>query len=539
MKFARITLAKAAGAILAHATTAGGRRFAKGHLLSREDIAFLAAAGIGQVTAVRLETGDVTEDGAAGAIAQAVAGEAVTIGAPATGRANLFAATAGVALIDSAAVTRINSVDEAITLATLAPFTPVAAGQMLATVKIIPFAVSAGKLRTVLAHAATAPILRVRPFTPHQAGLISTHLPGAKEPLHAKTAEIIAKRLAILGSALADHAIVPHEVESIAAALARQAAHGLDPLLVIGASATVDRRDVVPSAIRAAGGRIARFGMPVDPGNLLLHGRLGGIQVIGLPGCARSPRLNGFDWVLERVLAGLDITRGDWARMGVGGLLKEIASRPCPRLGAQKTARAKIAALVLAAGQSRRMGKTNKLRAMLDGKPLVAHAVDAALASTASPVIVVVGHEADAVAAALAASPARFVHAADSPAGLSRSLAAGLAAVPADCDGAVICLGDMPDITAPVIDRLIAAYDPSQGREIAIAAYRGKRGNPVLVGRRLFPAIAAHTGDSGAKAVIARHEDLVALVEMDDPAVLYDIDTRDALARRRARASKA
>ncbi len=102
-------------------------------------------------------------------------------------------------------------------------------------------------------------------------------------------------------------------------------------VIVFGASALCDFDDVIPAAIRAAGGEVLRAGMPVDPGNLLVLGRLGETPVIGAPGCARSPKENGFDWVLDRLIAGLDVTSDDIAGMGVGGLLMEIPTRPQPR----------------------------------------------------------------------------------------------------------------------------------------------------------------------------------------------------------------
>src|SRR5690606_28542062 len=118
----------------------------------------------------------------------------------------------------------------------------------------------------------------------------------------------------------------------------------------------VDRNDVIGAGIVAAGGRLERLGMPVDPGNLLLIGELDGVPAIGIPSCAASPALNGFDWVLERVLAGRTPDSAAIARMGVGGLLKEIASRPQPRVGRDapddgtKRRAAKISCLVLAGG---------------------------------------------------------------------------------------------------------------------------------------------------------------------------------------------
>src|SRR5690606_8991058 len=153
-----------------------------------------------------------------------------------------------------------------------------------------------------------------------------------------------------------------------------------------------DEEDVIPAGIRRAGGRVERTGMPVDPGNLLVLGSIGDKPVIGTPGCARSPKENGFDWVLDRLCAGIPVNSGDIAKLGVGGLLMEIPSRPQPREGKPK-APLTVGAVLLAAGRSSRMGGPNKLLARFDGVPLVRHSADRlAGATNVSPIVTVVGH---------------------------------------------------------------------------------------------------------------------------------------------------
>jgi len=302
---------------------------------------------------------------------------------------------------------------------------------------------------------------------------------------------------------------------------------------------------VIPAAIERAGGRVDHFGMPVDPGNLLLLGRLSDeTHVLGLPGCVRSPKVNGFDWVLQRLIADLPVTRSDIMRMGAGGLLKEIPTRPQPRAGAGETSvvvtpRApRIAAIVLAGGRSSRMGAANKLLTDVDGVPMVRRAVEAAAASHAKPVIVVTGNEQGKVQATLRGCKATFVHNPRFAEGMSTSLQAGLAALPANADGALVCLGDMPLVTAAAIDRLIAAFNPLEGRAICVPTWNGKRGNPVLWDRRFFAAMADLAGDVGAKHLIGEHAELVAEVAMSDDAVLTDIDTPEALAALRQASTK-
>jgi molybdenum cofactor cytidylyltransferase len=376
--------------------------------------------------------------------------------------------------------------------------------------------------------------LRVAPFQPVRAALIQTRLPGTKPSVLAKTVEATRARLVALGGSLAADEIVAHENGAVAAALARAAAGGAELLLVLGASAVVDRRDVIPSAIVDAGGAVHHFGMPVDPGNLLLFGTLAGRPVIGLPGCARSPKLNGFDWVLQRVAAGLPVGRAEIMRMGAGGLLSEIPTRPLPRQSAspapQPPRQPRIAAIVLAAGRSSRMAPANKLLVEVDGVAMARRAVDAALASQAVATVVVLGNDAARVRRVLDGCQATIVDNPDFAAGLSSSLRAGVAALPADLDGVLVLLGDMPRVTPAHLDRLIAAFAPAEGRAICIPTHRAKRGNPILWDARFLPEMRALDGDQGARGLIGRHADQVCEVEMPDDGVLLDVDTPSALA---------
>jgi molybdenum cofactor cytidylyltransferase len=530
MFFGTVPVEEAEGGIAVHSIRKGELVLKKGTRIGPAEMAALAREGVGAIVIARLSPEDVGEDEAAGAIAARLAGPGLVVEEAFTGRANLFAAAAGILLVDRAGVDRVNRVDESVTLATLPALRTVEPGEMVATVKIIPFAVERAVLDAAL-RAAPGPLLSLAPFRRKRVAVVSTLLPGLKDSVVAKTLRVLEERLRPAGAAIVADDRVPHDAEALRRALAGGGVEEADIVVVFGASAIADRRDVIPAAIEAAGGRIAHFGMPVDPGNLLLIGELGGRPVLGAPGCARSPKENGFDWVLERLLADVPVTREDITGMGVGGLLMEIVTRPQPRAGMPEAASApRIAAVVLAAGRSTRMGGPNKLLTLWRGKPLVRTTVENVLASRASPVVVVTGHEAEAVRGALAGLPVTFAHNADFAEGLSTSVGAGIAAVPADADAAVICLGDMPGVDAALIDALLAAFDPERGALAVVPTVEGRRGNPVLWARRFFAELRHLTGDSGARQILAANRDAVVEVAVAGRAAAIDVDTAEDLA---------
>jgi molybdenum cofactor cytidylyltransferase len=537
MRFGEVSISEAEGAILAHSLKLGATALKKGRVLSSADIDAIAAAGLPAITVARLDPGDVSEDEAAERVAAAAIGPGITAASPFTGRVNLHADAHGLLVFDRERVDRLNLADEAITLGTLPPFTVVEPKQMVATVKVIPFAAPEAAVKDcVQAAIAEGPLLRLAPFRELAVGLVQTRLPGLKESILDKTRQVTEGRLGGLRCHLVLEERCAHVTAELAAVI-RDAIGRVDLLLIHGASAIVDRRDVIPAAIAAAGGVIDHFGMPVDPGNLLLLGHVGERGVLGLPGCARSPKVNGFDWVLERLVAGLPVGPGEIMRMGTGGLLAEIPSRPLPRAEAKpepekreaKAAGPRIAAVLLAAGRSTRMGGANKLLSEIDGVPMVARVAQRLLASKARPIVAVLGNQAEAVDAALGKLPVERVRNPDFADGLSTSLKRGIVALPPDLDGALVCLGDMPLISGRHIERLIAAFNPLEGRAIIVPTRRGKRGNPVLWSKRFFPEMAELAGDVGAKHLIGEHAELVAEVEMDDDAIFVDIDTPEAL----------
>ena len=334
MKFGQVPVEEAVGALAAHSVRTGDMVVKKGTLVTADIAMRLNQAGVETLIAARFEPCDIAEDEAAFQLAHALAGDNVGVEAPFTGRSNLHAETAGVLLIDVETIHALNAVDEAMTAATLPAYKPVVAGEMVGTVKIIPYALPEALLQQGIERAGKG-ALRIAPYTRRWVGVISTTLPGLKPRVIDKTLAVLGRRLEPTHARIVQDRRVVHEAGALAQELVSQASGDTDLIVIFGASAIADRRDVIPSAIEMADGRVEHFGMPVDPGNLLLVGSVAGKPVIGAPGCARSPKENGFDWILYRLLADLPVTRADIMSLGVGGLLMEIVSRPQPREGGE------------------------------------------------------------------------------------------------------------------------------------------------------------------------------------------------------------
>lgn len=518
MDFGPVSINDAMGCILAHSIHINGAHIAKGIILENHHITLLRQADVHEITVARLYSDDVHEDDAAFAIGQAFSGTGLVARGAEKGRVNIHAQYDGVLCLNAKDITALNDIDEAITLSTLMPFQRVKAGQMLATIKIITFAVARERLNKALEHIKSQ-TLHVAAFIPQKATLILTHGNWAalSEKIRDKTIKTISARLKERGADLIDIVDVPHDINAVSDALKGQAKDHL--ILMMGISAIVDRRDILPAALVDAGGRIKKFGMAVDPGNLTMVGKLGDTPIIGLPGCARSPKLNGFDWVLDRICAGLEISSEDWAHMSIGGLLKEISSRPQPRIKPRSGGQT-VKAIILAAGTSSRMGDANKLLTLYKGKPLLSHVIEAVKTSPVDEYCVITGHEAEKVGEY--AGP-QALYCADYKDGMAESLKCGVRHF-IDAGALMICLGDMPNITAAHMAQLIDAFNAHDGLRICAASYHGKRGNPVIIPKAYFEDMLQLEGDQGARQLFTRHAEQVELVNIDDEAVLQDFD---------------
>ena len=545
MKFGKVFAADCSGGLLAHSLRAGGGKWKKGRALSDADAQALAQDGVREVVVARPEPGDIGEDPAAARIASPLAGENIRAAKPLAGRVNFFAERSGLLRFDPAGVVALNRASPEVALAVLAPDARARRDALVATLKIIPFAVN----EKTVAQCESAIRgnnngnnngeckLSVAPFVPRRAALIQTVLPGLSENILRKTRRVTESRLAELQCELAAEKHCAHDAHAVADAMRACESEcenngGESPrlYLVAGASAVCDSRDEIPEAMRLFGGEDVRVGMPADPGNLLALSRAGNADLVGLPGCARSPKFNGLDLILARLCADLPPDDDDIAAMGVGGLFCESPERPVPR--APRVSPPKVCAILLAAGAARRMGGENKLLAQWRGRPLVAGAAttlaDARTRGLVHDIVVVVGREMEKTKAALAEFNFRFAENPDYADGMSTSLRAGIRCVPKDADAALVVLGDMPAVSADDIASVVAAFSPDGG-DIAVPTCDGKRGNPVLLGRAHFAALLNIGGDSGARMLFSENAHRIREAAAG-PGVLLDIDTPEALA---------
>ena len=535
MKFGPCALSDCLDAILVHAVYLPDGRIAKGTCLTSDHLSRLRANGIDDIIVARLEDGDLGEDAAADMIAKAMMPANVRLSVAATGRVNIYATQRGLLRVDRLRLRDINMVDEGITLSTVQHNQLVEAGDLIATLKIIPYSVAETAVATVIGLGAGEPVISFHALRPRSVGLIQTRIPGMADKILKATEQTAKQRLNQLGCALVDSRVVAHEAAAINQAITASRANGPAVMLIAGGSAIADRRDEVPMGVIAAGGRIDHFGLPVDPGNLLMLSHIDEMPVIGMPGCARSIKMNGFDWILHLLLADLRIDAAEIADMAAGGLLMEIVSRPLPRrmVERRQISNATIGGVILAAGQSQRMGAQNKLLAEIDGVPIIRRTAQALLDGGLNDLVIVTGHEHRLVAAALDGLPVTCIYNDDYQSGQASSVACGVRHHQNGSHAAVlIALGDMPLVRPELIAALLRDHSslPDATDRITLPVFDGRRGNPVIWGRGFFDELVALTGDAGGRIIFAENKNAVNSLGWPDDSIHLDIDTPEALA---------
>lgn len=526
MQFGELPVSKCTGCILAHSQVIGSKRIAKGTVLDTALIEKFLSNGYKSLTVARLEAGDIEENAAAEKLAKAFGGNGTRLEKAHTGRVNIYASVDGLLEFDRASIIATNSISSGITIAVVAPDQWVLAGRMIASAKIIPYAVPSDDIDQAIS---VATAMHVHPPISKSAVLIQTTLASIKTKALEKTERITEQRLEARSSSLLADYRCDHQIDKLSQMLAKASESKPDIILIVGASAISDACDVIPAAVEKLGGQVRRVGLPVDPGNLLMLAEYNGVPVLGLPGCARSPKYNGFDLLLDRIVCNVEIT-DDWlSGLCIGGLFSEAHDRPQPRVAvkSEATSANRVAAIVLAAGSSRRAGSENKLLHLYNSKPMICTVVESVLASKVSECLVVTGHQSDQVANAVEAYDIPVCYCPRHTDGMAHTLAAGLSRLQ-HYDAVIVCLGDMPHVTTDVIDRIISSQQ-GLADKIVVPVHKGVRGNPVMFGRTFYDTLLQHEGDSGARFLIKQYPEKVIEIETGDASVLKDYDTLESL----------
>ncbi|MDC0395097.1 NTP transferase domain-containing protein, partial [Alphaproteobacteria bacterium] len=431
--------------------------------------------------------------------------------------------------LDIEKIKQLNEVDEAITFASIMPDQLVTSGQMIATLKIIPYAVSKTFVDAAIKIISQSILVSCHTIIPRKFSLIQTCFADTKPSVLSATEDVTRTRLAQLDCPLIDSQVVPHTSAEVANALVKARSQGAEAFLLCGASAIADRQDVLPEALRKAGGQVDHLGLPVDPGNLSMIGKLDEMLVIGMPGCARSPKLNGLDWLLQKSLAGIKLDKAELSGMAVGGLLADIASRPLPRKLIHKvnSHNHQVTGVLLAAGSSRRMGDENKLLLKLaDGTPMVAWIAKTYLKSDINKLVVVTGFQQKEVRQALLGLDVQFVDNNQYLTGQASSVSRGIESLSEQTDSVLIALADMPFITPELINRLIKSHQslPKPDIRITLPILNGRRANPVIWGRAFFDELQSISGDQGGRQILSAYISAINGVNWDNQEVIEDID---------------
>ena len=537
MRFAAFDIDECEGLVLAHSHKLAGKRVAKGSVLTADLIASFKADGTDRLVCAAPDQGDLSENQVADRLAASLVTPGVRCTTAATGRVNIKVQTTGIIRYDRDLIKALNSVDEALTLSLVQHNQLLTAGQMAATLKVIPYFVSEQLCWRFEQLLSGRPAFTFHALRGRRVCLIQTTDDVLSDRVYSATETVTADRLIPLGCRLTDTRRCAHDSDSVAAEIRQALDTGAELVLLCGCSAVVDRNDILPAAIRQAGGQIDQLGLAVDPGNMLLAAHIGPTPVIGMPGCARSPKLNGFDWVLHLLLADIPLSRDELADMAAGGLLMEIASRPLPRELAARpaSASARLGVVLLAAGRSRRMGDINKLTAVIAGKPVIRHVAEAVVGAGADDIVVVLGHDRDAVAACLEGLPVRFVMNEAYRSGQASSVGCGITALDNAITDVMVVLGDMPLLTASFLRDLqthhLAVSRHEQTITLPVCDQNGQRqiGHPVVWGRQFFPDLQTLKGDQGGRQIWAEHPAMLSHMAVADACLFMDTDTPDAL----------
>jgi len=518
MKFGPVPVQKLKGSIVGHSHHLEEQVIRKGTVLDDSHIEIFERAGFTEVVVAVLEEDDIVENIAAQKIARLLCGSGVEISKPIAGRCNIRSSVKGVLDFDSQKLEDLNVLDWRVTVASKHRYSTVQANQVIATIKIIPYAIPQELMDQIMGM--VSELFAIMSFQKHRAAMVVSYFNQISDNQRQRSIDAQSTRLQDLGSSLDRVVDCEHRLDTVADSLSKTLEEGWDLVLFSGACAVADEEDVFPAAIRKIGGVVRHIGMPVEPGNMLVWGEVQGIPVIGIPGCARSSKKSGLDWVLERILSDISFEPRDIMRMGVGGLL----SSPNRSSESQIQKLQRVGAVVLMAGLSTRMPETNKLLVEIDGVSMASRCIQNISEAGYSPIIVVTGYEDKKIKDALREKDVFFMYNESFREGMGSSIQKAFEGI-CGWDGALIAMGDMPFVSVSVLQELRETFE-GNSESIIAPVRRGKRGQPVIFSSRFFAELQSKcSGDVGARVIIKENQQFLHVVEVEHEGIFWDIDT--------------
>ena len=529
MKIFEKSIQKTFGYLLMHSVFLKDGRIRKGKIIDQDDIRMMEKSNISKVYVGEFEEGDISENSASSLIAKAIAKSQFSISPTLSGKTNITSTADGLIEIDEEKVTKLNSLSPNIAVSTLNNHDVVYRGDHIISIKIISYVISSSDLKKIINFLKKNKIIKLKNFTSMRFGVIYTTAKNEKRSLVEKTKKSIKSRISDYNSTIMHESVIPHDYGSLKAKIEQLIESDINCILLFLSTSITDVNDIVPSVINNLGGAVKSFGMPVDPGNLTLSGKINEVDIIAAAGSARSDTLNGLDWHLNCIHANIAVTQAMVNSLGVGGLLKDI-DFAVKRKRVSKTIDTKksnIAAVVLCAGESKRMGSKNKLLLKVEGKTLIKNYIDNISKSNVSEIVIVTGHQSSEIEKELDGYDLKFIYNEKYREGMSTSLNTGINSLSKNINAAIICLPDMPMIGIYEINKLIEYYNPKIGHEICVATYNDQRGNPVLWDKKYFKKLMQITGDKGGRYLLPKFLDKSVEVKLGE-AVAFDVDNESS-----------
>ncbi len=529
MKILGLDPQESLGSVIAQTYNLPGKTISKGTFVTSEIVGYFKEGEVQNILCAVPDNGDIHEDEAANIISNAIDRSHIYIDSASTGRVNFKSRSLCLVRYERDLIKNVNLVDESIAFSIVEHNQLLAKNDLIATLKIIPFFTRKKYVDQIISILDNKELFKTHTLNKKEVSLIQTSFEWQKKSMFKATLNVTKNRLEALDCSLNEEKLIRHDYNVLRSEIRSSIESGIDILLISGASAIIDRSDYIPKAILSEGGEIIQYGLAVDPGNLLLVGKIAKTTIIGMPGCARSPKLNGFDWVLQLLMADIPVVKEELAEMGAGGLLMEIASRPLPRALAKSVNKRekKIMGVILAAGNSTRMGKDNKLLKNIDGTPLIRNIVLEITKSDLDSCSIVLGYQSDKVADVIKDLNIKLILNPLWKEGQASSLKVALNSLTSSYTDVLIMLGDLPGIKSSHINRIIEEHLSSENRrsKITIPSFKGEKGNPVIWGKSFFHELSNLEGDVGGRVLFSQHPAAINLIEMSDPSVVTDTDT--------------